>query len=84
MVKRANIKFTVEGRGEFPFDMLRYDRCHPRTGVDAEMLRPPAEPLSSPRCVTLVALARDSRFWEPTRERWLSFGWHVIDVEFLE
>lgn len=84
MTKKIDIKFTVEGRGEFPLDMLRYDRCFPRTGDDAEMLRTPAEHLSSPRCVTLIALARDMRYWEPSRGRWASFGWYVLDVEPIE
>jgi hypothetical protein len=79
MPKKADIKFTVEGRGDFPLDMLRYDRCFPRTGTDAETILPP-EHLRGPRCVTLVALARDSRWWEPERGRWISFGWTVIDV----
>jgi hypothetical protein len=83
-MKRANIKFTVEGRGDFPLDMLRYDRCHPRTGVDAEMMLTPPEHLRSPRCVTLVALDRDNRFWAPTEGRWLSFGWSVIEVAVIE
>ena len=83
-MKKADIKFTVEGRGEFPLDMLRYDRCFPRTGVDVEMMERPPEVLNSPRCVTLVALARDWIFWQPTLDRWLSFGWRVIDVQVIE
>jgi len=30
-MKKADIRFTVEGRGDFPLDMLRYDRCSRRT-----------------------------------------------------
>lgn len=85
MPKKADIKFTVEGVGDFPLDMLRYDRCFPRTGEDAEMLlTPEVNAYASRRQVTLVALARDSRFWEPTRGRWLSFNWAVIDVQPIE
>lgn len=83
-MKKADIKFTVEGRSEFPLDMLRYDRCFPRTGVDVEMMERPPEMLNSPRRVTLVALARDSKWWEPTQGRWQSFNWSVVAVEPME
>jgi hypothetical protein len=82
-MKKADIRFTVEGRGEFPLDMLRYDRCFPRTGEDADMMLRQPEHLRSTRCVTLVALARDNRFWQPTEGRWLSFGWSVIEVHAM-
>ena len=29
---------TVEVRGAFPVDMLRYDRCHPASGEDAHAI----------------------------------------------
>lgn len=28
------VRFQVEGTGEFPYDMLRFDGCHPEGGVD--------------------------------------------------
>ena len=84
MPKKADIRFTVEGRGEFPLDMLRYDRCFPRTGEDAEMMLTPPDHLRSPRQVTLVALARENRYWQPTEGRWLSFRWAVVDVQPID
>ena len=65
------VEFTVEGAGTFPFDMLRYDACYPRTGADSTKLEPTE---TDKRHLVLV-----SRF-EPTRERWESFGWNVTDV----
>jgi len=47
------------------------------------MLTPP-DHLRSPRQVTLVALARDNRYWEPTHGRWLSFRWTVVDVQPID
>jgi len=83
-MKRADIRFTVEGRGNFPLDMLRYDRCFPRTGDDVMMMETQPEYLRSPRCVTLLALSRESRYWQPTVGRWASFGWSVVNVEVIE
>jgi hypothetical protein len=47
------------------------------------MLTPP-DHLRSPRQVTLVALARENRYWQPTEGRWLSFRWSVVNVEVVE
>jgi hypothetical protein len=33
-------KFEVEGSGEFPIDMLRYDQCWPTDTADALKIRP--------------------------------------------
>jgi len=79
-MKKADIKFTVEGRGDFPLDMLRYDRCFPRTGMDCDTITYTGEV----RQVTLVALNRVNRFWAPTEGRWLSFGWSVVEVAVIE
>jgi len=79
-MKRVDIKFTVEGLGEFPLDMLRYDRCFPRTGMDCDSITYKGER----RQVTLVALNRDSYLWKPTYGRWESFGWNVVEVEVIE
>lgn len=61
-------EFTVRGAGEFPFDMLRYDECYPKTGDDvASMLA------SRRREVTLITHRR----FGPTSNRWASFMWSV-------
>ena len=65
-------KFTVAGRGKFPFDMLRHDQAHPRDPSSALALGH-----DDPRAITLVVVAPD-KHWLPTFDRWRSFGWPVI------
>ena len=60
--------FTVTGRGEFPFDMLRYDATFPLTEQDAFNI--PNRKEAEPRSVTLVSAM------PPTPARWQSFGWN--------
>lgn len=75
---RRTYTFIVTGADMFPFDMLRYDTCHPRTERDS------AEIERSSRAhghggqdfrVTLVGPK------PPTEARWGSFGWAVESVE---
>jgi len=74
--------FAVEGEGQFPTDMLRYDACYPRTTEDAVNL-----PLNSyvelrdRRQHRKVALF--SSLGPPTVARWVSFGWTVSDIEVI-
>jgi hypothetical protein len=71
--QRGPIEFTAEGRGQFPVDMLRYDRCYPKTTNDAVALTGDQQ-----RTVKLVSY-RDTGFTrEPTKGRWESFGWRVV------
>lgn len=67
--------FTVTGRGDFPFDMLRHDRCYPATGEDAAKLERPDSPTQ--RAIRLVACT----VAEITPDRWASFGWRVHDID---
>ena len=76
-----SIIFTVTGTGEFPFDMLRYDRCFPEDSESAGAMNTPLmRDYSKPRSVTL---RRDnvSKNTRPTRDRWSSFGWTVGSVD---
>lgn len=68
------IEFTVEGKGEFPLDMLRYDRCWPATGSDANRIDTSLVPGVAPsRQVGLCGLI------VPHIKRWQSFGWRVVE-----
>ena len=69
--------FTVEGIGEFPHDMLRWDRCWPKTLVDANRVGPHAD--HRRRQVNLVTHTRKGQSW-PTIDRWRSFGWRVVST----
>ena len=64
-------RFTVEGRGQFPYDMLRYDSCYPRTGIDAAKLVE-----RGPRRIEMVMV--DHYGHGPERQRWASFLWTVV------
>lgn len=67
--------FTVEGSGEFPFDMLRYNGCFPLNESDSCKLNMHHSEL---RQVQLVKLHKD-RKPELTPRRWLSFDWRIIE-----
>jgi hypothetical protein len=75
--------FIVQGRGAFPMDMLRYDHCYPADTGGAQLIAESWEaprPGSQDRAVTLMATTTH-KTWEPTKARWNSFGWGVIDVQ---
>ena len=66
--KKMELKtFYVCGRGDFPYDMLRWDECWPADPASASKLG--------------ITYNRDQRvvklfsYKEPTRDRWSSFTW---------
>ena len=65
---REFYKYTVEGVGYFPFEMLRYDSAWP-AGSEAVSRLPQLEN----RCIRLCS------YRPPTVDRWRSFGWIVQD-----
>lgn len=71
------IEFTVAGTGTFPLDMLRYDRCWPKTQEDTNAVRAGTNHPSKthPLPVTLHSIGAAA----PTIGRWESYGWRVID-----
>lgn len=68
--------FTVEGRGPFPIDMLRYDSCWPQSeGSDSyeiDISHQPRRAGQREHRVTLCGIT------EPTAARWESFGYAVV------
>lgn len=70
-------EFTVEGKGEFPFDMLRYDSCWPARPGDVLNLVDVSSDEHTPRKVTLrtYGAVRD--------ERWASYKWPVLEARYL-
>ena len=60
--------FIVEGRGDFPLDMLRFDMCWPRSADDAQAISGDGH-----RFVHLETAKRMGI----TFARWESFGWRV-------
>lgn len=76
-VKGESYTFTVEGQGDFPFDMLRYDACWPYSeGLDSRRLAAGSgmEPLRERRRIVL----QSKQECGPTPGRWESFGWQVV------
>ena len=67
-------RFTVEGSGHFPHDMLRYDGCWPSTSEDVVAMD--FEEDGMRRRVTLTTIGHKDRV--ATVERWRSFGWAVV------
>jgi len=67
-------RFTVEGSGHFPHDMLRYDGCWPSTSEDVVAMD--FEEDGMRRRVTLTTIGHKDR--TATVARWKSFGWDVI------
>ena len=73
--------FTVEGAGEFPIDMLRYDSCVPQTEGDVIQIRrtfgEDRTKFDEPR---RLRIRKYSVIAEPklAEGRWLSFGWRVV------
>lgn len=64
------ISFMVEGKGKFPFDMLRYDQCFPCDGWSAHNISVDTPDL---RTVKLICISSTGI----TAARWASFGWYV-------
>lgn len=63
---------VIKGRGEFPMDMLRYDRCAPYTETDSYALRDSISK-GGPWEVTVVRyVASKTAKW--TVGRWQSFA----------
>lgn len=70
---KVKTKFiTVEGRGRFPLDMLRYDSCWPYTTVDSGRMDPDVR---EKRKVVLLTNSPNA----PTPKRWDSYTWKVVE-----
>ena len=64
---RTRYEYVVTGRGEFPWDMLRYDRCWPMSSSDVAKLEAVAG--REPRSILIMS------YNKPTIDRWSSFNW---------
>jgi hypothetical protein len=65
---------VVEGGGDFPFDMLRYDCCYPELESEARAMLAERR-----RQVTLTRVSLNPDL--PTFGRWRSFGWTVVSID---
>lgn len=69
--------FTVEGTGQFPLDMLRFDECWPQR-IDDACDMGDADSESRTRIRRTIRLRGIKA---PTPARWASFGWQVIEED---
>ena len=69
-------RYVVEGRGEFPSDMMRRDRSRPASDEDRAKVEATREGGLSGRDTRRITL--ETRERETLDERWLSFGWRVV------
>lgn len=60
-----NREITVQGQGEFPFDMLRYDQCFPANESESYKLRG--------REFRSIKLIQRAKAHNPGKERWAFF-----------
>lgn len=76
---RYRQRFTVEGRGSFPLDMLRYDHCWPSDSGSVKLIEAGMMPLAKARVIVLLRDVFDKEA-QPEIRRWQSFGWRVTSV----
>lgn len=69
-------RYTVVGKGEFPYDMLRRDASWPVDTASAMNIARDPENRQRVREVTLCTMSTHP-YWAPTFDRWRSFGWVV-------
>ena len=72
-------RFTVEGNGEFPLDMLRSDRSWPAGADDAARIGAHYGVADPERARERTVTLETAEKYAPNRQRWRSFRWHVID-----
>jgi hypothetical protein len=77
-------EYTVRGTGEFPIDMLRYDRSAPQNEADSARIHLSFhERLDGDRVIALTHPCLDHKRncqWQPTFRRWESFLWRVTTI----
>jgi hypothetical protein len=73
-------RFQVAGRSGFPLDMLRHDHCYPATSHDASSISLAIFHTGAPLTITLERAVLVGGVTSPSFDRWLSFGWQVVNV----
>lgn len=68
---------SVEGGGEFPIDMMRYDRCWPATEADSGYSYSPIRGGQAGLRTVRVQAHSGTKVSPFTDLRWASFGWRV-------
>jgi len=71
--QRGVYAYTVQGRGDFPWDMLRYDRAYPLTDPSPSQYETDPKAWTTARTVQIEGQ-------DCTPDRWASFLWTVVPV----
>lgn len=71
-------KYTVEGDGRFPVDMLRYDQSFPDSELDAGKIYNSVLGVSLVKHQITLGRYVQSKNNLPKEVRWASFGWYVV------
>jgi hypothetical protein len=72
-------RFTVEGSGAFPFDMLRFDCCWPEKETDSPNIGMMYDNIEYIKTRRVTPLSDNHHV--PTDARWKLFGWKVVGIE---
>jgi hypothetical protein len=72
--------WSVNGRGAFPLDMLRFDACYPATSADVDAIQRSLDPLERREAGSKgFSVTLRSQIAGAEEARWNSFGWRVSD-----
>lgn len=74
---RYMFTYTVIGKGDFPFDMLRIDGAYPADTMSALALQLGSDVGDRQVTREVRLFAHGGERWLPTFDRWRSFGWVV-------
>jgi len=79
------VTYKVTGCGEFPWDMLRYDRSSPYSEADSYRMNCSGPLMGQPeRTIKLItyieSLAVRKNGFHPCVKLWESFGWCVSEI----
>lgn len=77
MARSHACTFTVEGKYQFPTDMLRKDECWPVDTLSAHAI---TDSIATGGVGHTVKLASAHLPMGPNDARWASFGWHVTQI----
>lgn len=69
--------FVVVGKGSFPVDMLRYDKCWPASEFMSGLIVNTSHQTNHPDSHRIELRGLKT----PTVGRWSSFGWRVVAIE---
>jgi len=80
-MKMYFFRYKVSSHYAFPLDMLRFDASYPYNGEAVGAIeRTIGHDDSRVRTIELAHWS-DRKNWQPTVDRWRSFGWSVVSVE---